>query len=407
MMSDFEKETKRPKLIKNLEQQKAEKEQERIKLAQETAKIDQRLAALKSSHPTEIENAIGLLKSGVFTLNEILKEYFPDLLGSLAFWWAFLEAKDEFLLLWEVDVLVDNKPAAIINDKVLMLGLCSYDARSYYAIPSGHQLKSDEKIVEATLESNPFVVWRLPGTVQLKYPHLVGAALARLPLWEERACAHYREKLDPGVWNIREIVVGWANGGGDLHNLIPGNLRQNEDVFVAFNGHKRATRSILGLPLPDHLKSNKDFMTKLLEQNPLYLHHVGDRLVGDFDLCVAALSAEDGILACFKPPDRWIPDGEESPVLRWRRLIFQIANHVRAKLHLHNVFVKLILGSIDSSTDNESVLSVLDQAEETSVAIKQLIAGYAGVPIGKEVGRLRRARKTLTLDGFHWPDPKV
>ena len=81
-----------------------------------------------------------------------------------------------------------------------------------------------------------------------------------------------------------------------MHDRIPGVLRQDDDVFFALNGNYRATQ-FLDLPPPDHLKSNKDAMLKAVEKNPMCLIHVGDGLVGDFDLFAAALSGKDGILA--------------------------------------------------------------------------------------------------------------
>ena len=201
-------ETKLAKRIRELEQEKAQKESKRLKLAQEAAKlgqeiatIEERLALLKVRYPNEVERGIGLLKSGVFTLDEILKEYFPDLLESPAFWQAFLEAKDEFPLLWPVwELLEDNAPAAIINNKDLMLGLCSYDAEAYCAIPRGHQLRADEEIVKVVLEACPSMLCDLPGAVQLEHPHLVGAALARLPLWQERRSLNFSGLF--GSWGV-------------------------------------------------------------------------------------------------------------------------------------------------------------------------------------------------------------
>ena len=43
----------------------------------------------------------------------------------------------------------------------------------------------------------------------------------------------------------------------------------------------------------------------------------------------------------------------------------------------------------------------------TSKAFKQMLAEYAGVPFGKELGRLRRARESLADVGLHWSDPEV
>jgi len=146
-----------------------------------------------------------------------------------------------------------------------------------------------------------------------------------------------------------------------------------------------------------------------VEQNPFNLRIVAAGLVGDLDLFVAALSGENGILVFHTELSGtgWIPDGEESEGIRMCRFYFDIVNHVRTKLYLHDIFVKLILCSIDSSSANESVFSVLDQDKVTSKALKQMLAEYAGVPFGKELRRLRRARETLAFIGLSWSDPQV
>ena len=155
-------------------------------------------------------------------------------------------------------VLLDNTPAAIINDKDLMLKLCSYESCCYGAIPSDHTLKEDEDIVKVVLERNPHMVWHLSGTAQLGHPQLFGAALARLPLWHPPVCALYQGRLDPGVWNIRDIVLGWAKGAGDLHNGIPQNLREDEEVILTSLRSKRACLPPF-ISLPDQLKIQQGF----------------------------------------------------------------------------------------------------------------------------------------------------
>ena len=237
----------------------------------------------------------------------------------------------------------------------------------------------------------------------LEHAHLVGAALARLPLWYEFIRALTLEKLDPGVWSNRDVVLGWAQGGGNLHDRIPESLRQDKEVFCATASIPKAGNPI-PQPPPNHFKSNKDDMIDLMEQNPLYLCHAGAGLVGDLDLVVAALSGEDGLLARFLDLGTgWFPEGNNGQP----RFFYEVANHVRSKLLLHDAFVKLVLGSVSSSTDNKSALSVFRQGNETVKVFNQSLAEYAGVPFGKELGRLRRARETLALIGLRWSDPKV
>jgi len=351
----------------------------------------QRLEAQK-----DIDDALRLLKSGAKPLDEIVMDFpyslRPDFLR------AFLKAKDEFPLL-----LIGRFSMPALDDKGLMLGLCSYEASVYRAIPDKHTLKADEEIVKAFLEAHPLGAEFPPLRVILEHAHLVGAVLARLPLWYEGIRALALEKLDPGVWNNRDVVLGWAQGGGDLHDRIPESLRQDKEVLFATARIKKAGNPI-PQTLPNQIKSNKDDMIDLVQQNPLYLCQVGAGLVGDLDLIVAALSGEDGVLARFLDLGTgWFPEGNNGQL----RFFYEVANHVRSKLLLRDAFVKLVLGSVSSSTDNKSALSVLRQGEETVKAFNQSLAEYSGVPFGKELGRLLRARETLALGGLRWSDPKV
>ena len=94
------------------------------------------------------------------------------------------------------------------------------------------------------------------------------------------------------------------------------------------------------------------------------------------------------------------------PPQHWTFLI-QVAEIVREKLQAHDAFTKLILCSAaapeDSPSHNPPLHQVLEGDKETSLAIKKLIAEY-GVPTGKELGMLRRARANLALAGFRWSD---
>ena len=390
-----------------MSEKKEATEAELSELKRKRDELDVRIAALEGSQAkryreesNDIEEAFGLLKSGE-SLNELLKQKFPELLGNPDFWKAFLEAKDEFPLLPEVyEVLKDGKPLAIVNDKELMVQLCSYDPSIYWAIPKKAPLKIDEQIVEATLAWNPSIaIWLSPGA-QLQHPRLVGAALARLPLWQKGIQLKISKKLNTGVWSIREIVLGWAKGGGEFHSSIPQSFLEDEELLLAFQGNKTAAENI-NVPVPDRLKANKAFMMKIVEKNPTCLNVVAAGLVGDVDLLVAALSGKDGILTlAFRDLEHFIPDGEDSLHRRWHRLFFKAANMIREKLLAHDVFVKLVLGSVRFS--ESSHFAALNQDKETSLSLEMKIAEYLGVPVGKELGKLRRARANLALAGAHW-----
>lgn len=84
------------------------------------------------------------------------------------------------------------------------------------------------------------------------------------------------------------------------------------------------------------------------------------------------------------------------------------AASVHAQIATHDVFVGLILGGIAShrtvflydEEKNASPLSLLNQGEETCLVYKTLLVEFAGVPIGSQLQKLRRASSHLTLWGY-------
>jgi len=76
--------------------------------------------------------------------------------------------------------------------------------------------------------------------------------------------------------------------------------------------------------------------------------------------------------------------------------LIEVAKWIRQQLGTHDAFVKLVLGSIHFSESKPSNLAALDHGGETTVVARtKLIAEYVGVPVGAELGKLRRARGNL------------
>ena len=76
---------------------------------------------------------------------------------------------------------------------------------------------------------------------------------------------------------------------------------------------------------------------------------------------------------------------------------------VQDKLKTHDAFVKGLLCGMSPYSGPECQLSLLQQGQETSMALKKLIGEYLGIPSGKEVELLRRA--ATALDGLPEPEP--
>ena len=147
---------------------------------------------------------------------------------------------------------------------------------------------------------------------------------------------------------------------------------------------------------------------------------MAESLVGDVDLMVAALSDVRSIATFWRDDDcldAWIAqlfqDSDNSE--GHHQCCFWVGKHVRARLHTHDIFVKLVLGSTARQTKDEaddackhtlasssSPLALLSNQD----AYMKPIAQYLGIPMGEELRRLRGARRTLALNGVNWKDPK-
>jgi len=79
-------------------------------------------------------------------------------------------------------------------------------------------------------------------------------------------------------------------------------------------------------------------------------------------------------------------------------LIEEVRADVRHCLERYDLFRSTILPCMlttQSVAETKSNLSLLNQGPETSVVYKKLIAGYSGVPTGKQLRRFRQAHLSL------------
>jgi len=333
----------------------------------------------------------------------------------------FLDARDSIppaadAVLVLKDVLKRVPPPNILKNKDLVVELVLYHGRVYQSIPDKHELKKDRDVVAALLSRSPFRLTRIPPLVQQQHADLVGKALAQFPLTWEPLCNHCWTRLDAGLWTNRSVVLGWFLAGGYLHDLIPQELqresREDEELFLAI---PRQAIVFLEPHISVALRKKKSFIIKAVEPFPWLLGKVADELVGDLDVMVAALAGENGQCLYYAQDftRRWfsnMPKNDRIP--RSTQLWFDVAKHVWKKLQAHDAFVKLILCTTQSpglaTNDHQSPLHILNQGKPTAlIGYLKPIAQFVGLPIGSELGRLRRARKALAQMGYWWPDPKI
>ena len=206
----------------------------------------------------------------------------------------------------------------------------------------------------------------------------------------------------PRLWREREIILGWAKGGGIFHNAIPTAFLNERAIFLAFQDNEQKQPS--QLEIPTHLQKNKQFMMTAVEKHPANIEQIADQLLQDYDIPIAALSTPKGIVINNVDPaflKRWLKEDYRpySQDRNHHQFLFQIAAVIQKQLRSHHIFVTLILGS---TRENIKPFSILNQGNTTACeAYLKPIGSFAGIPMGKELHKLRNASKTLALLGVH------
>ena len=355
------------------------------------------------------DTLIRQMKKKEYTIDELVRMT-PALESDQEFWRAFVASKD-----WlPFDALPVSLEEIWAQDAELALELCAHDYTLYDNLPMDHPLKRNEQLVEAYLKAFPDALWQ-----RAKFSCESDASVSPLGCWcfgtpssVGAVCPRSRAPIifQTELWQQREIVLAWAQGGGNFHEAIPDAFKHDGELMKLFLRRRNTRIDPEELPrLPDHLLADKQFMMGIVVENLCLLFDVGANLVGDTDLVIAALSGPAGLsVFCYgqeigHPWHDW-----------WEANSFpRVAETVREKLQSHDVFLKLILGgdvpAIRSSLENDPALSLYKILsgvnEETALVFKKLLAEYIGVPTTKkELEMLRGARRTLALTGFHWPD---
>jgi len=355
----------------------------------------------------DIQKAILMLEKKHFTLLQLMEKY-PALAKDPAFWWSFLESKYKLPLWLFPDDLIfgageENETNAVSQDVDLVSELIKCDCSILYSdIPVAHPLKSNKKVVASFLEACPVDFECVPHNVQNDHPLLVAGALGRLPLHLGGLRDRILSRLSIDLWQNPAVMLSWAKAGGHWHEGIPDSFKKEKEIMALFARPQNCRVDIVAgkPPLSPLLLSDKHYMMKLLVDCPPLLFDLGPNFLGDMDHVVEAFSSPAGLTLAYGSVER---------LNVWRGelldYLVKVAEVVRQKLQTHDAFVKLVLCSASiPSTNNPALFSLLEQSEETSLAIKKLIAAFAGVPLGPALGMLRRARKTLSLLGFSWSD---
>ena len=217
----------------------------------------------------------------------------PELARVRPFWTAVIESTARTSTLHTL--LRNHAAPGILRDRELMLLACKKDSRVYSVIDA--TLQGEKEIVSAMVECydpcyshDPTIFSSFPKGIQSMYPDLVVKAIRKTT----------RRVVEMGdiaedLWTNLDVMKALIanNHYHRHHDVIPLNLpdkiKDNErfGLFVTRFCHEPAD---FELATSVALRSNKTFMMKAVERNPICLHAAVGGLAFDFDLSVMAFS---------------------------------------------------------------------------------------------------------------------
>jgi hypothetical protein len=202
-------------------------------------------------------------------------------------------------------------------------------------------------------------------------------------------------QLADDVWNNRLVVLEAIKKGWKvLDKVEPGSplLEDAELVRLAIKECGPSELRYASLTL----RNDHDFIHSVANISGQALYHAPDWALQDDDILTTAIANDPcTILACF---DGLGVDEDFETVV-------ELASRVRARLELHDTFVRVFLCGIAIVTAHQSpatrcYLPRLDKGFETTITFKKSIAEYLGVPMKEEIHRLRVASTNLSKFGY-------
>ena len=123
------------------------------------------------------------------------------------------------------------------------------------------------------------------------------------------------------------------------------------------------------------------------------LYYLQGRLYENFDLAVAAFGSEN---EGRKVAEKWLDLWCDWQVVQLNSLIGVLSDATK-KINEHEGFVAGLLCGMSDHAGVDCHLRILAKGKDFSLALKQMVASFLGIPIGKELGTLRRAVENLSI----------
>jgi hypothetical protein len=192
-------------------------------------------------------------------------------------------------------------------------------------------------------------------------------------------------KLVPqDIWRHKCVCLAWLKHRGPLwKEIMPYIDREIALVLADLNweGFQKLNKQLL---------SDRDFMLEAVQRDGRVLKFASEKLQQDIWVVAQAVANHKESLP--------LPRGMSE---------YEFQTSLLQTLKLRYIFIKEILRGIAISSQPtvppalRSPLGLLDRGLETSLALKKLIAEYAGVPIGAQVNVLKIAQFSLRQAAPH------
>ena len=272
-------------------------------------------------------------------------------------------------------------PITITSDRPLMLQACQFDTvlRSVDAT-----LGQDRSFLCEVLKKYPQQLIYLDNESQLMFPDLVLSSFRpffdlNLPIHAIRKLA---ENLDPSFWNVKSNYILWLTTGfphphvlQSRSGIITDDYYNNEEIAILIASYCRTDyrKDSFSMSTSDSLRSDKIFMTKIVEIDPELIVCAADELQTDFDLALMSIGNSKEVFNYYT---------EQKTM--FLQVFFEL---VVQKLSLYDSYFHLVLGGM---MQPRCYLSMLGQDNETTISFKKCIAAYLDVPFGRRLFWLRQ-----------------
>jgi len=277
-------------------------------------------------------------------------------------------------------------PEQLRLDRELLLRACKREGDVFLELDP--TFGRDREFIEAVLENYDGLyplLRAMTHNTQLLYPDLVIKAIAKDEF------QHAINLVAPDLWSNFDVWKAWAESNAPFPSNYPDKWKGDHEFGLLVLKHYSSVHDTNDImeAISETLRSKKSFMLKAVELNPEAFVCGCGGLQHDYDVVIAAFGnahaphLEDNL----RHSDRW---DEERPFLRC------ILNEAEQYLEAHDGFTKAFVHGMTAFAGESCRLSMLANDKHTSLALKQKIAAYAGVPVGKDLCIVRQAVRRLS-----------